>query len=532
MLNGCDSVTLYVAADTNYVMDPAKHFIGPDPQQKIAPRLANMDKMTFEQMRDESAADIAKLFDRCTLDLATRTPEAESLPTDKRKTENRSRMYRQEAHDVGLQALTFDAVRYMMIACSRPGSLPANLQGLWNVGKSAEWTGDYHTDINVQMNYWFVEPANLAECATPLFDYIESQIPYWRAKAKQTFGEKVRGWTVDYMNNIFGGGAYMNYPPGSAWLSWHYDQHFEFGQDMDFLKTRAYPVLKELSEHWQDLLIERPDGQLTTTFTMSPEHKPKQFGIAQDRQMVYDLLTNYVAAAARMNQDADFAKQVEDLRKRIVPPLIGRWGQLQEWEIDRDSRFCKHRHMMHEFAAFPGREINPQTPELARAAAKSLIARGGGSTGWSVAWRISIYARLLDTERAYSRLAALPSMFHDNLIWQGKQQIDAPCGYASGVCEMLLQSYKPLDASDSRYEIHLLPAVPRQWPAGRVKGMRARGGFEVDQEWSDGKLTHAVIRNVASPSDQCTVRYNGVTSTFTVARGQSHLYVPVQNAQP
>jgi len=528
MLQNCDSVTLYVAGDTDYAMDPANRFKGADPQQKIAPRLANLGKLTFDQMRGESAADVSKLFDRCTLDLATGAPGAETLPVDQRRSAYRSGKD-SAAPDVGFQVLAFDAARYMMIACSRPGSLPANLQGLWNEGNSAAWTGDYHTDINVEMNYWFVEPANLAECAIPLFDYIESQIPYWRKKSNKIFGDKVRGWTVEYMNNIFGGGTYMNYPPGGAWLSWHYATHFEFGQDVEFLKKRGYPLLKELSEHWQDLLVKRPDGQLTTPRTSSPEHGPVQFGIAQDRQMVHEMLGSYIAAAARLKCDTDFSKQVVDMRNRIVPPQIGRWGQLQEWEADLDSRTCPHRHMMHLFSAFPGREINPaDTPELAAAAVRSLDARGDGSTGWSKAWRISLYARLRRPDQAYRALSSVVGNFHNNLIWEGKQQIDAPCGYANGVCEVLLQSYRPLDDTATRFEIDLLPALPKAWPEGRVKGLRARGGFEVDIEWQNGKLTRATIRNISSPTSECTVRYGEVTSSIAVPRGESRVFTGVK----
>ena len=539
LLQGCDSVTLYVAGDTDYAMDPAKHFKGADPQQKIAPRLAHIGQMTFDQMKQESMADVTKLFDRCTLDLATGAPEAEALPVDKRRLSYRTRMTGSQATDVGFQALAFDAARYLMIACSRPGSLPANLQGHWNEGNSAEWTGDYHTDINIEMNYWFVEPANLAECAIPLFDYIESQRPYWRNKSKACFGDRVRGWTVDYMNNIFGAGTYMNFPPGSAWLSWHYAQHFAFGQDIDFLQTRAYPVLKELSEHWQDLLIKRPDGQLTTPKTQSPEHGPFEYGIAQDREMVCELFSSYLSAAGRLQRDAEFAKQVQELRAHVVPPKIGRWGQLQEWEGDEDSRYCTHRHMMQEFAVFPGQEINPlTTPELARAAIKTMVARGEGSTGWTKAWRASIYARLQQTNLAYQALSSVAGSFHDNLIWEGKSQIDAPCGYASGVCELLLQSQMQVagdrvqgsgvsPASEFRiqnseaYLLQLLPALPAAWPTGAVKGLRARGGYEVDMTWQDGQLTVATIHNIASPTDKCVLRYGGRTIELAIPAGES-----------
>lgn len=514
-VEGADSITLYLVGDTDYSLDPADRFRGADPAAKIAPRLAAIGKHSFEAMREASAADVATLFDRCMLDLATDNPDALSLPTDRRLA-----AYRRGDSDPAFEALAFAAQRYMMIACSRPGSLPANLQGLWNNSNWPAWTSDYHTDINIQMNYWFVEPANLPECAAPLFDYIESQIPIWRKRAKATFGETVRGWTVAYMNNIDGGMAYKIFPPGNVWLAWHYAEQFKFSQDRDYLERRAYPVLRELSEQWQDLLIERPDGLLTTPKTMSPEHKPQQFGISQDLQMVRNCFTDFIAASTRLDRDRAFRGQVRELRGRLIPIRIGRWGQLQEWERDRDSRYCTHRHIQHLFAAFPGSEISAGTPELARAAVTSLEARGRGRSGWSQVWRASIFARIGRPDLAYRQLRSALRGFHPHLIWQGKSQVDAPCGYAAGVCEMLLQSHCALDDSDSRYRIDLLPALPTAWPRGRIAGLRARGGFEVDIAWNDGALTRATIRNVGSPSQQCTVRYRDRQATLTIPRGE------------
>jgi alpha-L-fucosidase 2 len=238
--------------------------------------------------------------------------------------------------------------------------------------------------------------------------------------------------------------------------------------------------------------------------------------------MVDNLFADYIAAARRLGVDADFGRQVEDLQKRLTPIQIGRWGQLQEWEPDRDSRYCTHRHIQHLFAAFPGHRICPeQTPELAAAAVTSLEARGTGSSGWSKAWRMSIFARLQKPELFYRQLRLTPRGFHDTLVWEGKQQIDAPCGYASGVCEALLQSHRTLDERDSQYLIHLLPALPKVWPTGRVRGMRARGGFEVDMEWTDGRLTQAVIRNVTAPGGTCTVLYGQKQQKVEVAPGAS-----------
>ncbi len=356
-----------------------------------------------------------------------------------------------------------------------------------------------------------VKSANLAECAKPLFDYIESQISYRRKACKQ----------------IYGAGGWKNFPAGSAWYAWHFAEHFKFNQDLGYLKEHAYPVLKELSEHWQDLLIARPDGELTTPRTMSPEHKPKQYGISQDRQIVHNLFTDYARAASRRKLDADFKRQVLAMRDRLVKPRIGRWGQLQEWENDHDSRYCTHRHIQHLFAAFSGSQISAsQTPELANAAVKSLEARGHGRSGWSKVWRISIFARLRRPELAYRQLSNMLwsgpfGRFHDHLMWEGKKQIDAPCGYASGVCEILLQSHETLDETDGRYVIHLLPALPGAWPEGKVKGLLARGGYEIDIKWKDGKLTQAVIRNVSSPNGECVVRYGGITRTITLPKGMS-----------
>lgn len=521
-VENADSITLYMAGDTDYSPDAAKDFRGEDPAVKIAPRLANIGKLTFDRMKEASARDVATLFDQCTLDLATSNPEAEALPIDQRKD-----AYSRGASDPGFEALVFAAQRHMMIASSRPGSLPANLQGIWNNSNWPAWTSDYHSDINIQMAYWFTEPANLAECSEPLFDYMESQIPVRRKHSKAHYGDDVRGWNVHYMNNIFGGYSYKDYPAGSAWYAQHFAEHFKFNQNKAFLKKRAYPVMKELSQHWEDLLIERPDGVLVSPRTMSPEHKPPQYGISQDTQLIHNLFTDFVAASKRLGRDDDFRETVADMRERLLPIKIGRWGQIQEWERDRDNRYCSHRHPHQMIAAFPGSQITTDTPELAQAVVTGLEARGtgggvahGGGVGWSQVWRINHFARVGRPDLAYRQVRiALPG-FHDHLIWQSKNQIDAPCGYASGVCEMLLQSHRPLAEDDSRFLVELLPALPEAWPTGRILGLRARGGFEVDLAWEDGKLLQARIRNVASPTDECVVQYGDQEFKLTVAQGE------------
>jgi len=515
VLENCDEIILYLAADTDFAFDPENHFFGTPPAEKIAPRIAHTRDLSFDELRDASAADVAALFDRCTIQVATTNPAAEALPIDQRRA-----AYYKGADDQGLEVLAFDAVRHMMIASSRPGSLPANLQGIWNDSNWPAWTSDYHADINLQMAYWFVDPTNLAECNQPLFDYLESQIPFRRRAAKELFGEHVRGWTVDYMNGIFGGGGYANYPPGSAWYAWHFADHFKFTQDSDFLENRSYPVLKELSEHWQDLLIERPDGTLVTPRTFSPEHKPMQYGLSHDGQLVHSLFSDFMAASNRLGQDADFRTEVEQMRSRLLPMQIGRWGQLQEWEADRDSRYCVHRHINHLIAAYPDNRITPDAaPELSQAVITGLEARGIGGTGWSKVWRMPIFARLREPELLGRQLRASLRDFHDHLIWESYSQIDAPAGYTAGIVEALLQSHETVADDDSRFVIHLLPALPPSWQHGRVNGLRARGGFEVDLEWQDGKLTRAAIRNITSPVENAVVRIGNETREITIARG-------------
>lgn len=520
-LKEADRVTLYLAAATDYSPDASEDFRGEDPAQRIAPQLAQIQRMSFDTMKAASATDVATLFDRCTLDLATVNPEAEALPVDQRK-----EAYRKGDADPGFEALVFAAQRYMMIACSRPGSLPANLQGIWNDSNWPAWTSDYHADINIQMAYWFTEPANLAECNEPLFDYIESQIPVRRRHSKAHYGDNVRGWNVHYMNNIFGGYSYKDFPAGSAWYAQHYAEHFKFNQNRSYLEERAYPLMKELCQHWEDILIERPDGQLVTPRTMSPEHKPPQYGISQDVQLVYNLFDDFIAASQRLGRDEAYREKVADMRDRLLPIKIGRWGQIQEWERDRDNRYSTHRHHHQMIAAYPDARITTDTPELAKAVVTGLEARGTGRTGWSQVWRIPLFARVGQPELAYRQVRIALRDFHDHLIWQSKNQIDAPCGYAAGVCEMLLQSHRPLAGDDSRFLIELLPALPEAWPTGKVTGLRARGGFEVDIQWADGKLTEARIRNVSSPTEACVVRYGDRTHRLTLPQGEELRLTP------
>jgi alpha-L-fucosidase 2 len=432
-------------------------------------------------------------------------------------TPERLAAYKKGDPDPDLEELLFKHARYLMISSSRPGCMPANLQGLWNFRNAPAWRCDYHSDVNVQMNYWFVDAANLSECFSPYAEWLHSVIPVRREATKKEFG--VRGWMTRSENGIFGGATYHWVPGDSAWLAQNIFDHYAFTLDQDYLKNRAYPIIKELCETWEDFLKEGPDGTLVSPASISPEHGPKAEGNSYEQQLVYDLFSNYIDLSKALGVDEEFRKKVETMRGRLLGPKIGKWGQLQEWAADIDDPKDDHRHLSHLIAVHPGRQISPVTsPQLAEAAKVSMNARGDGATGWSKVWKIAIWARLHDGDRAYKLLGE----FIRNNVYQNMYgfhppfQIDCNFGYAAGVNEMLVQSHMGY--------IHLLPSLPKAWPTGNIKGLRVRGGYEMDIEWKDQKLTRAMIRNVSNPTGECELRYGEKTQKITVPHGESRLF--------
>ncbi|MBL8763629.1 MAG: glycoside hydrolase family 95 protein [Phycisphaerae bacterium] len=519
----CDSLTLVLGAGTNFLQDHTKEWLGAHPHAAVTRRVSSAGRKSVQELLDRHVKDYQSLFRRFSIDVGTTAPDLLAKTT----------LARLEAYathataDPNLEALFCQFGRYLLISCSRPGSLPANLQGVWNDSNSPAWAGDYHSNINLQMNYWPAETTNLAECHRPLIDYVTSIREVSAANTRRHYGD-VRGWTVQTMNNACGISFWKWNPPGSAWYAQHLWEHFAFGRDEAYLRTTAYPVLKEICQFWDDHLKRRPDGTLVTPDGWSPEHGPTEEGVTYDQEIVYDLFTSTIEAADVLGDDREFRDHIAALREKLLKPKIGRWGQLQEWEADKDNPSDDHRHVSHLFALYPGRQITrATTPDLAEAARVSLRARGDKSTGWSRAWKINFWARLWDGDHAYTMLRSLLSVVRETKTIYGESgagvypnlldshppfQIDGNFGATAGYCEMLVQSHAG--------RIHLLPALPKAWPAGTVTGLRARGGFEVDLVWANGRLTKAVIHSKSGLP--CGVVYGDQTWEFNTSAGQAY----------
>jgi len=510
----CDALTVLLDARTDYKPSFTDGWRGSDPLPVIDRELAAAGKKRFRNLRRAHVADLETLLGRASLKLDGSTPEQDALPTDERiKRYVDEGKFRSGGDDPGLEAMLFQMGRYLLASSSRPGGLPANLQGLWNDSNSPMWASDYHSNINLQMNYWPAEPTGLSECAVPLVDFFLAQAEPCRMATRKAFGEKTRGWTVRTSQSPFGGNAWEWNIPASAWYALHVFDHWDFNRDDAFLREKAYPLLKEVCQYWEDRLKPGPDGKLVAPGGWSPEHGPREDGVMHDQQLIWELFDDYLKAAKALGVDADYQKTVADLQARLAPNKIGKWGQLQEWQADRDSPGDTHRHTSHLFALYPGRQISKAgTPELAKAARVSLLARSSDTGdkdgkpwtpanmhaesiyGWVWSWRAAMWARLGEGDRAHALVwgkmgNTAPNMLGLNVPYfrhrQELNQLDNSFGITAAIAEMLLQSHEGA--------IHLLPALPKNWANGSFSGLRARGNVTVDAQWQAGRLVKAVI---------------------------------------
>ena len=517
VLNGATEAIVLVSVATSfngYDKDPATE--GVNDISMAADQLDKAFAKTYKALKDDHRADYQKYFNRVSLNLGK--SKAPNLPTDERL-----KRYATGAEDKNLEVLYFQYGRYLLISSSRTPGVPANLQGLWNPHIQPPWRSNYTVNINVEENYWLAENTNLSELHAPLLGFIKNLSETGKVTARTFYG--INGWAAAHnsdiwaMSNPVGDGRdepmWANWNMGGAWLSTHLWEHYRFTQDMDFLKKHAYQIMKGAALFCLEWLVEDKDGKLMTSPSTSPENKfitpdgykgATLYGGTADIAMIRACMQQTVDASKLLNMDADFRRQLESALARLLPYKIGKKGNLQEWYYDWEDEDPRHRHQSHLFGLYPGHDISPRmTPELAEACRKTLEIKGDETTGWSKGWRINLWARLADGNRAYSMYRTLLRYVDPDGVKDSKHrgggtypnlldahppfQIDGNFGGAAAVAEMLVQS--------TENEIHLLPALPDAWSEGSVKGICTRGGFEISMQWENSALRRVVITSRA-----------------------------------
>ena len=557
-VGNADAVTIYVSEATSFNgFDKSPGLQGKDPSIEAKANLENALKKSYTQLKNDHIADYQSLFSRVQLDLGKKDNLVKQ-PTDIRL-KNFARQ-----HDEQLVTLYYQFGRYLMIASSRPGSRPTNLQGIWNDHVQPPWGSNYTTNINTEMNYWLAENTNLSECHQPLFNFMKELAVNGAVTAKTNYHIN-EGWVAHHNSDLWAktsppGGfewdpramaRWSCWPMAGAWFSTHLWEHYLFTGDKEFLKEQAYPLMKSAAEfllHW--LVPDKNSNYLVTNPSTSPENTIKiagneyQLSMAStmDMSITRELFTALIKSSELLNIDSEFRDRIVKAKEKLYPYHIGQYGQLQEWFKDWDDPNDKHRHLSHLFGLYPGSQITvSSTPELAAAAKQSLIHRGDVSTGWSMAWKINWWARLQDGEHAYKILSAAfayidprekretmggggtyPNLFDAHPPFQ----IDGNFGATAGITEMLMQSHEGF--------ISLLPALPSAWRDGSIKGIKARGNFTIDMEWKDGKLLKGKI--FSGSGGNCRLKSNELVKVLevkaSVAEGSNPNQLNTEYGQP
>lgn len=532
-LNGAQGMTVIISMATDYVMNAEKNWKGAPPSKRNKAYLSKAVKTPFKELKAEHIAFYKKLFNRLKLDLGETDPKIAILPTDQR-----IKAYKKDNNepDPELETTVYQYGRYALIAGSRPGYLPANLQGIWNNSVTPPWNCDYHNNINVQMCYWGAEVANLSECHIPLLDFITAMAPGLRKATQESPEFKTknnapcRGWTARTSQNIWGGSGWQWNIPASAWYALHMWEHYLFTQNKTYLKEQAYPMMKETCQFWEDHLKELGKdgagfksaesvnldelkgikaGTLVAPNGWSPEHGPREDGVAHDQQLIWELFDNTIKAAKILKTDLAWTKQLAEKRDRLFPGKISSQGYLQEWMIDRPNLLKEHRHTSHLFGVYPGSIINLEnTPEVAKAAEKSLELRGTSGDSrrsWTWPWRTAMWARFLNGEKAHEMVGGLikHNMLDNMIATHAPLQFDGTYGITGGMSEMLVQSHDG--------KIRLLPAIPAAWKAGSIQGIKARGNITIDIDWRNGRVTRYKLYSPLASPGPVEVVVNGST---------------------
>jgi alpha-L-fucosidase 2 len=513
-----DAVTILIAAATDYYKE--------DPNILTSQYISSAVKKRYEDLKKDHIADYQEYFDRVDLELGS--SESIHYPTDARLTAMQNGI-----EDPALLKLYYQFGRYLLISSSRPGGLPANLQGIWADGMTPPWSADYHININIQMNYWLSETTNLSELHEPFLNFIDALRPDGRKTAKDMYGLEgtVAHFTTDpfHFTETYGEPRWAMWPMGMAWSTQHLWEHYLFTEDKEFLK-KAYPILKDAALFCVNFLVKDPaTGRLVSGPSISPENtfKTKEgevatmvMGPTMDHMIIRELFRNTIEASNILKTDAAFRKRISNALDQLAPTKIGKDGRIMEWTEEFEENEPGHRHISHLFGLHPGREITKQTnPELLAAARKTIdhrLSNGGGHTGWSRAWIVNFFARLKDGDKAYENLVALlrkstlPNLFDNHPPFQ----IDGNFGATAGITEMLLQSHAG--------ELEILPALPAKWDKGFIHGICARGGFEVDIDWENGQLKGVKI--VSKLGNNCKIRYKEKVIEIKTEKGKSYQF--------